>query len=133
MTSRLNPMRKRTSSAERDQFSVEKAYAETARTPISMAPSTTSNRLCSPCSWPAVRGSPRWLAHRPLPSMTIATCRGTSARGTAGGRAPEGCGVGATGGLALDMAEGAQPALEVPGQVRRDERARLPQVTLVGG
>ena len=94
ITSRLKPIRKRTSSGERDQFSVEKAYAEIAFTPISIAPSTTSNSECSPCSCPAVRGSPRSLAQRPLPSITIATCRGTRSRGTAGGRAPDGCGVG---------------------------------------
>ena len=94
ITSRLKPMRNFTSSGERDQFSVEKAYAEIAFTPISIAPSTTSNSECSPCSWPTVRGSPRCLAHRPLPSITIATWRGTSSRGTAGGRAPDGWGVG---------------------------------------
>ena len=63
-------------------------------TPISMAPSTTSNSECSPCSWPAVRGSPRSSAQRPLPSMMIATCRGTRSAGTSGGVAPEGCGSG---------------------------------------
>ncbi len=94
ITSRLNPIRKRTSSGERDQFSVEKAYAEMAFTPISIAPSTTSKRVLSPSSWPLVRGSPRCLAHRPLPSMTIATCSGTRSRGTGGGLAPLGCGFG---------------------------------------
>ena len=64
-------MRKRTSSGERFQFSVENAYADTHRTPSSMAPSTTSNSELSPSSWPAVRGSPRSCAQRPLPSMTI--------------------------------------------------------------
>ena len=85
-------MRKRTSSGERFQFSVEKAYAEIAWTPTSMAPSTTSNSEGSPASWPAVRGSPRCLAQRPLPSMTIATCRGTSSVGRSGGRLPTGAG-----------------------------------------
>src|SRR3954453_4409839 len=65
-----------------------------ALTPISMAPSTTSNSACSPRSWPAVRGSPRCLAQRPLPSITIATWRGTSSGGSCGGRAPDGGGVG---------------------------------------
>ena len=50
ITSRLKLIRNRTSSGERDQFSVEKAYAEIAFTPISIAPSTTSNSECSPCS-----------------------------------------------------------------------------------
>ena len=47
-------------------------------TPISIAPSTTSKSAASPLSWPLVRGRPRALAQRPLPSMVIATCRGTS-------------------------------------------------------
>ena len=78
MTSRLKPIRKRTSSGERVQFSVEKAYAETPSRRSRSRPSTTSSSAASPASWPSVRGSPRALAHRPLPSMTIATCRGTS-------------------------------------------------------
>jgi hypothetical protein len=49
-TSRLNPMRKRTSSGERFQFSVENAYAEMCFTPISMAPATTSSSDASPAS-----------------------------------------------------------------------------------
>src|ERR687889_2848005 len=83
--------------------------------------------------------------------MTIATCRGTSSGGNAGGRAPEGCGVGCLAGgrtgdlgradlglrrdlpLSLDMAERAQTALEMPGEVRRNQRARLSQVPLLGG
>ena len=47
-----------------------------------------------PRSCPAVRGRPRCLAQRPLPSMTIATCRGHAAsrrQAPAGGR-PDGCG-----------------------------------------
>src|SRR5690606_35999754 len=64
-----------------------------------MAPSTTSKRELSPCSWPLVRGRPRSLAQRPLPSITIATCRGTSSGGIGGGVAPDGCGVGLRTGL----------------------------------
>jgi len=30
-----------------------------------------------PAAWPALRGRPRFLAQRPLPSMMIAMCRGT--------------------------------------------------------
>lgn len=41
-------------------------------------------------SCPFVRGSPRSLAHRPLPSMTTATWRGSADAVTTGGRAPEG-------------------------------------------
>ena len=66
-------MSQRTSSGDRFQFSVEKAYAEIHFTPTSMPPATTSRSAASPRSWPEVRGSPRALAHRPLPSMTIAT------------------------------------------------------------
>src|SRR5690554_5149803 len=78
-----------------------------ALTPISMAPSTTSKRELSPCSCPRVRGRPRSFAQRPLPSITIATCRGTRAAGTAGGNAPEGWGVGRrTCRLALDRTPG---------------------------
>src|SRR5450631_2872467 len=94
ITSRLNPIRKRTSSGERFQFSVEKAYAETFLTPISMAPATTSSNEASPASWPLVRGRPRAFAQRPLPSMTIATWSGTRCEGRTGGRAPDGCGNG---------------------------------------
>src|SRR4051794_5138113 len=148
MTSRLKPIRKRTSSGDRDQFSVEKAYAETALTPISMAPSTTSNSELSPCSWPLVRGRPRCLAHRPLPSMTTATCRGTSAAGTGGGVAPDGCGLGRRAArftrraygcadravrLPLDVRHRAQRPLEMPGEVGRDQRAGLLEVTRLGG
>ena len=49
-TSRLKPMRKRTSSGDRDQFSVENAYAETYSTPTSMAPATTSSSDASPAA-----------------------------------------------------------------------------------
>ena len=94
MTSRLNPIRNRTSSGERFQFSVENAYADRYGMPSSMAPSTVSKSEYSPCSCPLVRGRPRSLAQRPLPSITIATCLGSAARGSAGGRAPDGCGVG---------------------------------------
>src|SRR4051794_27171811 len=139
ITSRLKPIRNRTSSGERVQFSVENAYAEIAPTPISMAPSTTSNSAASPISWPLVRGSPRALAQRPLPSIVIATWRGTSAFGISGGRAPEGCGFGAlTERLtsptlgSLDVLQGAQAALEVPVQERRDHARRLAQVAGVG-
>jgi len=34
------------------------------------------------------------LAHRPFPSMTIATCLGTSSDGIVGGRTPVECGGG---------------------------------------
>ena len=44
--------------------------------PRSSAPSTVSNRASSPAAWPSVRFRPRRVAHRPLPSITQATCAG---------------------------------------------------------
>jgi hypothetical protein len=44
----LNPIRKRTSSGDRAQFSVENAYADRFFTPISIAPLITSSRDASP-------------------------------------------------------------------------------------
>ena len=37
---------------------------------------TTARTDFTPSPWPATRGSPRLVAHRPLPSMMIATWRG---------------------------------------------------------
>ena len=59
--------------------------------PSSMAPAITSSSAGSPALCPSIRGNPRWLAQRPLPSMTIATCCGISSLGILGGTAPEGC------------------------------------------
>src|SRR3712207_9204249 len=59
-----------------------------------MAPSTQSNSEDSPASCPAVRGSPRCSAQRPLPSMTMATWPGTFSGGSCGGRDPAGGGRG---------------------------------------
>src|SRR2546428_10751041 len=39
------------------------------------AASTTRRTAYAPARWPAVRGRPRRAAQRPLPSITIATCR----------------------------------------------------------
>ena len=74
--SSLKPSRNRTSSGGRRQFSVLKAKTVSHPTPISSAPSTTSNRASSPTRWPSVRGRPRARAHLPLPSMTQATWAG---------------------------------------------------------
>src|SRR3972149_3570084 len=38
--------------------------------------SSTRRRLSTPARWPAKRGSPRWRAQRPFPSMIMATCLG---------------------------------------------------------
>ena len=48
--------------------------------PSSMAPSMVSKSEYSPSSCPLVRGRPRSLAHRPLPSITMATCLGQRPR-----------------------------------------------------
>ena len=72
----LKRMRKRTSSSGRRQFSVENAYTVIHSSPMSSAPSTVSNSASSPAAWPSVRLSPCRFAHRPLPSITMATWRG---------------------------------------------------------
>jgi hypothetical protein len=90
-TSRLNPIRKRTSSVLRFQFSVENAYTLRCLMPNSMAPQVTSISTASPILWPSVRCSPRWVAQRPLPSMTIATWLGTWSAGICGATALDVC------------------------------------------
>ena len=57
-----------------------------------MAPATTSSRAVSPARCPSLRGSPRSLAQRPLPSMTMATCWGMNFLGMGGGVVPVGGG-----------------------------------------
>ena len=59
-----------------------------------MQPRATSISDASPRRCPSTRGRPRALAQRPFPSISSATWRGTSSRGIAGGRAPDGCGAG---------------------------------------
>src|SRR5688572_1513567 len=119
----------------------------------------TSSSAASPASWPLVRGSPRCLAQRPLPSMTIATWRGTRSGGISGGLAPDGCGGGGCTGVrratpatlatfgcaaqrwlrksgAVDQRQRPQSPLEMPLQVRRGHPARLapvPGVAAVDG
>ena len=46
-------------------------------TPSSMAARTVRRTASTPMRCPAERGSPRCSAQRPLPSMMIATWRGT--------------------------------------------------------
>src|SRR5918911_2608542 len=48
--------------------------------PSSPAASRSGVRTATPARWPAARGSQWALAQRPLPSMMIATCRGTFSR-----------------------------------------------------
>ena len=72
----LKFMRNRTSSSGRRQFSVENANTVIHDRPMSRPPSTVSKSASSPAACPSVRFSPRCCAHRPLPSMTNATCAG---------------------------------------------------------
>src|SRR6266702_6950705 len=45
--------------------------------PSSLAARTTRRSASTPRRWPSARGKPRAAAQRPLPSMMIATCKGT--------------------------------------------------------
>src|SRR5690349_10043405 len=42
------------------------------------AASTVARTAFAPSTWPAVLGRPRLVAHRPFPSMMIATCIGVA-------------------------------------------------------
>ena len=59
--------------------------------PISMAPQVMSISTASPILWPSVRCRPRWVAQRPLPSITTATWLGTWSAGICGAAAFEVC------------------------------------------
>src|SRR6185437_16209772 len=64
-----------TSATGRLQFSVEKPKMVSQRMLRSGAACTMRFTASTPAWCPTVRGRPRRFAHRPLPSMTIATCR----------------------------------------------------------
>src|SRR5574340_1769417 len=66
-----------TSSAGRRQFSLEKANSVRYSMPCSIAARTVARTASTPLRCPATRGSRRSFAQRPLPSMMIATWRGT--------------------------------------------------------
>src|SRR5688572_18555238 len=72
-----SPMRPDTSSVGRFQFSEEKANTVRYSMPRSAQACTVRTSASTPCLWPKKRGSRRRLAQRPLPSITIATWRGT--------------------------------------------------------
>ncbi len=74
-------IRNSTSGSGRFQFSVEKAYRLSHSTPEVRAASMMSMTVVSAAWCPAVRGSERRCAQRPLPSMTQATCLGTARAG----------------------------------------------------
>src|ERR1035438_2609351 len=68
-------MRASTSAGGRRQLSLEKANNVRIPMPASGAASTARRAASTPARCPMMRGSPRPVAHRPLPSMMIPTCR----------------------------------------------------------
>src|SRR6266508_3032707 len=76
IASSRRPMRPRTSSSSRDQFSVENEYSVRYSTPRSRAARRVLRIVSTPARWPAIAGRRRWRAQRRLPSMTMAMCRG---------------------------------------------------------
>src|SRR5712671_5317711 len=78
MKRRSNPMRSRISDGGRDQFSELKEKMVRTPMPRSPAARTVRRNASTPRRWPSARGSPRAAAQRPLPSMMMATCRGTA-------------------------------------------------------
>src|SRR5258708_12461922 len=70
-------IRNDTSSGGRRQFSLEKAKSVRNSMPRSMQALTTSRTVSTPRRCPATRGRKRFFAQRPLPSMMMATWRGT--------------------------------------------------------
>ena len=71
-------MRAEISVTGRCQFSSEKANSVSTSTPAAIAPSTASRTAFIPARWPSGRGRLRSRAQRPLPSMMMATWRGTA-------------------------------------------------------
>jgi hypothetical protein len=68
-----------TSSGGRRQFSLENANSVRNSMSSSAQRRLMARRASTPRRWPATRGSMRCFAQRPLPSMMIATWRGTTA------------------------------------------------------
>src|SRR5579871_5755895 len=71
-------MRSATSSGGRRQFSELNANSVRYSMPRSTQARTVARTVSTPRLWPATRGRWRRLAQRPLPSMMIATWRGTA-------------------------------------------------------
>ena len=63
---------------EKKISATENAYKETASIPRSMAQSMIGSIISAPCLCPSLLERFLCLAHRPLPSMIIATWRGTA-------------------------------------------------------
>src|ERR1035438_6142126 len=71
----IRRMRASTSAGGRRQLSLENANSVRMPMPVSGAASTARRAASTPARCPMMRGSPRPVAHRPLPSMIIPTCR----------------------------------------------------------
>src|ERR1039457_2864640 len=71
----IRRMRASTSARGRRQLSLENANRVRIPMPASGAASTARRAASTPARCPMMRGSPRPVAHRPLPSMMIPTCR----------------------------------------------------------
>ena len=65
-----------TSSAGRDQFSVENEKTVSSWIPSSTASRSRALTTSAPASWPSIGDSPRRCAQRPFPSVMIATYLG---------------------------------------------------------
>ena len=73
---KMSDMSAATSCGGRFQFSVENVYSVRYLMPKFEATVVISRTVSTPCWCPMLRFSPRALAHRPFPSMMIATCCG---------------------------------------------------------
>ena len=78
MNRRNRPIRSLISDSGRDQFSELKEKIVSAEMPKSAAARTVRRKASTPRRWPSIRGKPRAAAQRPLPSIMMATWRGTS-------------------------------------------------------
>ena len=78
MKRRSSPIRSRISAGGRDQFSELKEKMVRMPMPRSPAARTVRRSASTPRRCPSPRGRPRAAAQRPLPSMMMATCRGTA-------------------------------------------------------
>ena len=83
MKRRNSPINSPISAAGRDQFSALKEKMVTMAMPMSPAARMVRRKASTPRRWPSARGSPRAAAQRPLPSMMMATWRGTVECGVA--------------------------------------------------
>ncbi len=86
MKRRNSPISSRISAGGRDQFSELKEKIVRYSMPRSPAARTVRRSASTPRRWPSARGNPRAAAQRPLPSMMMATCRGTAKSPIGAGR-----------------------------------------------